>query len=54
VLNPGADPSAVRDRMLENGVICRPLAPDALAFCPPLVITDDQLDRCVEALAASL
>jgi adenosylmethionine-8-amino-7-oxononanoate aminotransferase len=54
VLPAGADPSAVRDRMLDRGVIARPLGADAIAFCPPLVITDDQLDRCVEALAASL
>jgi adenosylmethionine-8-amino-7-oxononanoate aminotransferase len=54
VLNPGSDPSGVRDRMLENGVISRPLGTDAVAFCPPLVISDDQLDRCVEALAVSL
>ncbi|MBA3653606.1 MAG: aspartate aminotransferase family protein [Actinobacteria bacterium] len=53
VLNAGVDPSAVRDRMLQEGVICRPLGTDAIAFCPPLVIADDQLDRCVDALAAA-
>jgi adenosylmethionine-8-amino-7-oxononanoate aminotransferase len=54
VLPEGRDPSAVRDTMLEYGVIARPLGADAIAFCPPLVITDAQLDQCVEALAASV
>lgn len=54
VLPDGTDASAVRDRMLERGVICRPLGTDAIAFCPPLVITDDQLDRCVEALLGAV
>ena len=40
-----------RNKLLEQGVIARPLG-DALVFCPPLVITDDQLDRVVDAVAA--
>lgn len=46
----------LRDKMLEFGVIARPIGAGALAFCPPLVVTDEQLERCVdgtrEALAA--
>jgi putrescine---pyruvate transaminase len=52
-LPPGADGTAVRDRMLADGVILRPLG-NAIAFCPPLVITDSELARCVDALAAAL
>ena len=44
----------VRDAMLAEGVIPRPIGTNTLAFCPPLVATDEQVDRCVEALAAAL
>ena len=27
---------------------------DALTFCPPLVTTDEQIDRIVDALAAAI
>ncbi|MBA2624903.1 MAG: aspartate aminotransferase family protein [Acidimicrobiia bacterium] len=50
----GENAVAVRDRMLDHGVIARPLGTSAIAFCPPLVVTDDELDRCVEALAAAV
>jgi adenosylmethionine-8-amino-7-oxononanoate aminotransferase len=50
----GDDAVEVRDRMLAEGVIPRPIGTKTLAFCPPLVVTDEQLDRCVEALAAAL
>jgi adenosylmethionine-8-amino-7-oxononanoate aminotransferase len=43
----------VRDTMLAAGVIARPIG-DVIAFCPPLVITDAQLDRCLAALAGAL
>lgn len=49
-LNDGQDALAVRDAMLARGVIPRPIG-DAIAFCPPLVISDEQVDRCVDALA---
>jgi adenosylmethionine-8-amino-7-oxononanoate aminotransferase len=50
----GVDALAVRDGMLDRGVIPRNLGADVIAFCPPLVITDDQLDRCVEAFAEAV
>jgi adenosylmethionine-8-amino-7-oxononanoate aminotransferase len=53
-LHPGDDATTVRDRMAERGVITRAIGTDALTFCPPLVITDAQVDRIVDALAASL
>jgi adenosylmethionine-8-amino-7-oxononanoate aminotransferase len=52
-LPPPLDTMAVRDRMLELGVITRAIN-DALAFCPPLVVTDDQLDRIVDTLATAV
>jgi putrescine---pyruvate transaminase len=45
---------AVRDDMLGRGVLPRPLGDRAIAFCPPLVIDDDDLDRCVSALEQSI
>jgi putrescine aminotransferase len=53
VLPEGIDADAVRDTMLAAGVIARPIG-DVIAFCPPLVITDAQLDRCLAALAGAL
>ncbi len=44
----------VRDEMLTRGVIPRPLGPQTLAFCPPLVIGDDDLERIVEATGDAL
>ena len=47
-LGPGLNAVALRDALLDFGVIARPVGNAVLAFCPPLVITDDQLDRCVD------
>jgi adenosylmethionine-8-amino-7-oxononanoate aminotransferase len=52
-LRADTDAVAVRDAMLARGVICRAL-PSTLTFCPPLVITDDQIDRIVDAAATAL
>ena len=43
----------VRDRMLDAGVVVRPIG-DHLAMCPPLVISDEEIDHLVDVLAASL
>ncbi len=45
------DAPTIRNQLLELGVILRPLGPDSLAVCPPLVITDEQLDRIVDTVA---
>ncbi len=42
------DAAAVRNRLLELGVITRPIPP-AITFCPPLVITDREIDRIIDA-----
>ncbi|HUF32693.1 MAG TPA: aminotransferase class III-fold pyridoxal phosphate-dependent enzyme [Acidimicrobiales bacterium] len=44
----------VHRAMLDRGVIARPLGTDVIAFCPPLVIDEVDLDRCVGALAESV
>ncbi|MDY7102885.1 MAG: aminotransferase class III-fold pyridoxal phosphate-dependent enzyme [Actinomycetota bacterium] len=51
-LPEGVDAAAVRDGMLERGVIARPLG-NAIAFCPPLVITEAEVGEMVDALAAA-
>lgn len=50
---PGALGGLVNGFMQENGVISRNMA-DAVAFCPPLIITEQQVDTMVDALAKSL
>jgi 4-aminobutyrate--pyruvate transaminase len=37
----------------QNGVIARNMA-DALAFCPPLIITEAEVDQLIDAIGASL
>ena len=51
-LRPDQNAVTMRDEMLRRGVITRAIVTDALTFCPPLVITDDQVDRIVDTLAA--
>lgn len=53
-LHPGVDAATVRDAMIDHGVIARPIGADTISFCPPLVIEDDDIDRCHEALHAAL
>ena len=48
-LNDGVDVVAVRDALLAEGVIIRPIPPH-MSMCPPLVITDEQIDTMVSAL----
>jgi adenosylmethionine-8-amino-7-oxononanoate aminotransferase len=53
-LGPKANGVDVRDEMLAHEVIARPIGADAMAFCPPLVIDDADIDRCASALAESV
>ena len=53
-LGPTVDAVSVRDAMLDRGVIARPIGPSIVAFCPPLVIDDTDVDHCVEAFAESV
>ena len=49
----GREALPVRDRMLELGVVARPIG-TAIAFCPPLVVRDAELDRVFDALDSAL
>ena len=53
-MRPDVSALDVRRGLLDRGVIARPIGTAALAFCPPLVIGDDDLDLCVRATAESL
>ncbi len=50
-LRPDQNAMTMRDAMYDDGVICRALNTDSLVFCPPLVTTDAQIDRMVDAVA---
>ena len=52
-LPDGVDATIVRDTMIDAGVIARSI-PGCVAVCPPLVITDDQIDAVLDALATAL
>jgi adenosylmethionine-8-amino-7-oxononanoate aminotransferase len=40
--------------MLELGVITRAIGTDTNTFCPPLITSDAQIDRIVDAVATAL
>lgn len=53
-LHPHHDAMVVRDLALRNGAIVRGIGADTNAFCPPLVATDSELDRLMDAYASAL
>ncbi len=46
----GKDAMAIRDTMISRGVIARAIN-DVIAFCPPLVITDEQVQKVLDVFA---
>lgn len=50
-VDPGLGAITFRDRMLDRGVIARPIGTDVVAFCPPLVITDGEIDTVTSVFA---
>lgn len=50
VLHPHQDATAIRDAMIREGVIARSI-PGCNAFCPPLVITDEEIDEVLDCFA---
>ncbi len=48
-LAEGLSAPSVRDALLDHGVIARPIGASILAYCPPLVVTEEQMERCVDA-----
>lgn len=53
-MNEGVSAIAVRDEMLRHGVIPRPIAEHTAAFCPPLVIGEDDLELIISATRSAL
>lgn len=51
VVRPEHRATDLRDGLQERGVIARAVFEECIAFCPPLVISDDDLDAVVDALA---
>ena len=49
----GRDSIPVRNEMMDNGVIVRPIG-TCLAICPPLIITDDEVGRVLDTMAGAL
>ena len=49
----GRDAAGVRAKILEAGVIVRPIG-TALAMCPPLIISDAEIDRLIDTMADAL
>ncbi len=54
VLAEGTTAPEVRQGLFDRGIIARPLGSDVIAFCPPLVIDDADLDHCLAALEESV
>ena len=48
-----ADAAGARQRMLDRGVVVRPIG-HAVAFCPPLTTTDAEIDTMIDVLVASI
>mmetsp|Transcript_1905 Transcript_1905/g.5740 ORF Transcript_1905/g.5740 Transcript_1905/m.5740 type:complete len:447 (+) Transcript_1905:175-1515(+) len=40
--------------MMKNGLLAKPTHGDKIRFAPPLTITEEQLDRCLDIIAKSL
>ena len=53
-MHPTVSAFDVRQGLLDRGVIARPIGAAAVAFCPPLMIGDDDLDQCLTATAEAL
>jgi adenosylmethionine-8-amino-7-oxononanoate aminotransferase len=52
-MHPGQDAAVLRERILQRGVIVRPIGDHSLTFCPPLICTDAHVDQIVDAVAAA-
>lgn len=50
-LPDGMDAIIIRDTMIKQGVIARSI-PGVIALCPPLVITDEQLDTVLDVFSS--
>ena len=53
-MTDGVSALDVRNALLDLGVIARPIGTAAVAFCPPLMIGEDDLDLCLDASRQAL
>ncbi len=53
-LTPGIDAGVVARRCLDAGLVVNAVTPQALRFAPPLLVTDDEIDRAVALLESVL
>jgi adenosylmethionine-8-amino-7-oxononanoate aminotransferase len=53
-LHPHTPAPRVRDALLDRGIIVRPIGDGTLALCPPLVVSDEQIDECVSVMTTVL
>ena len=53
-MRPDINAMEVRDHLLTKGIIVRAIADHSCTFCPPLVTTDAQIDRVVDAMSSVL
>ena len=53
-LRADQDAMQIRDAMIEAGVIARAIGTDTITYCPPLVTTDEQVDRIVDVHATTV
>ncbi|KAK4537956.1 hypothetical protein CDCA_CDCA15G3981 [Cyanidium caldarium] len=51
---PGADAHQLCVRLMENGMLCKPTHGDRIRFAPPLVMTDAEMDECLDILRTTL
>jgi acetylornithine/succinyldiaminopimelate/putrescine aminotransferase len=54
LVREGTSAVDVRNRMLDDGVLARPLGTTAVAFCPPLVSDESTIGRCLDALGRAV
>lgn len=52
-LKPDQNCLTIRDTMIKRGAIVRSINTDTNAFCPPFVITDQQIDTLLDIFAAA-
>ncbi len=52
--NPNRVGAATQQSCQDNGLMVRALSGNSVAFCPPLIITESQVDEIVEKFGKAL
>ena len=53
-LNPGLDARDVQAKLLSRGLVTNAVTPTAIRLCPPLTVTDDEIDEALAVMAQVL